>query len=754
MKRFLQITAAVAALLIIALAVFIATFDVNRYKDDIIQVVEKQTGRDFNVTGDLQLGFSLIPTRVVDGVTLGNAAWGTQATMLTVEHFSARVSLPALLAGNISINEIVLDTADILLETNAEGKGNWVFDTVEKKKPGTESKKTGTATPPELSIDEVRISDARIRYNNTQTGKTTHVSIDEFAAEAGGFADPMDLLLQAAYDEIPLRIDGTIGSLGAYTGNEEFPLDIIANFGQAELILKGHVQQPRELKGLDVDMAFISESLTDFEKISGKPLPKVGPVKVAGHLSEKDGTYFIKAARAEVAETELNVDGSINNPKEVRGLDLVISFEADSLTPLGDATGTDLPAIGPVKLTTRLTDKGKTYRLDDLILQAGKTDLKGNATLNMNGERPALTGNLTSNMIDLTPFTGDKKREKEERAKTGKVFSADPLPFDMLKSVDANLDIQAEQVKTEDLVLTEVLIELDLENGRMKLSPVNAKVAGGSYSLKMNLDASSGKSGIFNTALDIKNFQPSRLPDMQDKISGVGTDISFKGNGSGKSIADIMAGLNGNLLVKVGEGEIKSDKFSILDSDLIASTLNTLNPLSSKDSGRKIECGVVNMKIEDGIAKSDKNIALLTKRMSVVGSGIINLKTEELNIGVKPQAREGLGISPGSLAELVRIGGTLAEPKAVPDTVAAFRTAASVGAAVATGGVSLLAEGLLKKSQAKNNPCDVALGIKTAQEPTDDSKAGAEEPSVTDKAVDKVKETGKSITEGLKGLFD
>ncbi|HSR62114.1 MAG TPA: AsmA family protein, partial [Gammaproteobacteria bacterium] len=710
------------------------------------------TGRDFGIAGELQLGLSLIPTLVVDGVTLGNADWGSQPTMLKVDHFKARVSLPALLAGNITITEVILDSADILLETNTEGKGNWVFTSGEKA--GKKPEKTGAETSPELSIDEVQISNARISYNNAQTGKMTRVNIDEFRAETGGFTDSMDLLLQAVYDEIPVRIDGTLGSLGAYTSNEEFPLDITANIGQAELTLKGHVEKPRDLKGMDVDMAFHSDSLSDFEKITGKELPKVGPVKLAGHLSEKDGIYFIKAARAEVAETELNVDGSINNPKEIQGLDLVITFEADSLTPLGEATGMALPSISPVKLTTRLTDKENTFRLSELFLQAGNTDLKGSATLNMTGERPALTANLTSDMIDLTPFTGDKKREKEEREKTGKVFSSDPLPFDILKSVDADLDIQAAQVKTEDLVLSKVDIRLNLEKGHLKLSPVNADVAGGTYSLNLDLNASSGKSGIFNTTLDIKNFQPSRLPDMQDKISGASTDISFKGNGSGKSIADIMAGLNGHLLVKVREGEIKSNKFSILDSDLIASTLNTLNPSSSTDSGRKIECGVVNMKIEDGIAKSDKNIALLTKRMSVVGSGIINLKTEELNIGVKPRAREGLGISPGSLAELVRIGGTLAEPKAVPDTVAAFRTAASVGAAVATGGVSLLAEGLLKKSQGKSNPCDVALGIKTAQEQTDDSKAGAEETSVTEKAVDKVKETGKSITEGLKGLFD
>lgn len=753
MSKILKILAGVVILLVVALGIFIATFDVNRYKGEIIEVVEKQTGRDFNIAGDLQLGFSLIPTVVVDGVTLGNAEWGSKPAMLSVQHFRARVSLPALLSGNISINEIVLDSADILLETNKEGQGNWVFKTAEEK-PAEQKKEVSGKAPPELSVDEVQIKNANITYIDGQKKQTTQVNIEQFTVEAGGFLDPMDLQLRAAYNQIPVRVDGTIGSLAALTENKEFPMDVTANLGQSELSLKGHVSKPKEMKGMDVDMAFKSESLSDFEKIAGKELPKVGPLQVSGHISEKDGTYFIKAAKADLADAKVGVDGKITNPQEARGLDLTITFEAESLQKLSEASGTELPAIGPVKLSTHLTDKDSAYQLGDLKLQAGQTDLSGNATLNLSGKRPALAASLNSSLVDLTPFMGEEEQGKEEKKKpkSEKVFSSDPLPFDTLKAADANLDIKAKQVRTPDLVLENVNIKLNLNNGRLKLSPVNANVAGGSYALNLDLDASSGKSGIFDTVLDIKNFQPSKLPDMQDQISGASTDLSFKGKGAGGSVAAIMAGLNGHLLVKVGPGEIKSDKFSILDSDLISSTLSTINPQSSSEGGRKIECGVVNMKIEDGIAKSDENIALLTNRMSVVGSGIINLKTEELNIAIKPRAREGIGISPGNLAELVKVGGTLAEPKAVPDTEAALKTAASVGAAVATGGVSLLAQGLLSKSGANSDPCAVALGQKPAESTT--TTEAKEEKSTTEKAVDTIKDTGKSITEGIKGLFD
>src|SRR5690606_25808646 len=120
------------------------------------------------------------------------------------------------------------------------------------------------------------------------------------------------------------------------------------------------------------------------------------------------------------------------------------------------------------------------------------------------------------------------------------------------------------------------------------------------------------------------------------------------------------------------------------------------------------------------------------------------------------QARSGTGISAGQLAELVRVGGTLAEPKAVPDTKAAFKTAASVGAAVATGGLSILAQGLLDRKSADADPCATALGIKPAatETATTTTKTEEEQPaSVTEKATDTIKDAGGAIKDTFKGLF-
>ena len=99
--------------------------------------------------------------------------------------------------------------------------------------------------------------------------------------------------------------------------------------------------------------------------------------------------------------------------------------------------------------------------------------------------------------------------------------------------------------------------------------------------------------------------------------------------------------------------------------------------------------------------------------MNVIGSGTIDLKTEKLDIGITPKAREGTGISVGQLAELVRVRGTLANPKPGVDTMAALKAGAGAGAALATGGSINIGTGLIWINHLQMKiPCAIALGQK------------------------------------------
>ena len=663
--------------------------------------------------------------------------------MLSLEKFEFQVSLMPLLSGNIQVNRVILLSPEILLETNKKGIGNWIMEskkTEEKVSPPSES----DTSLPAIVINEVHIENARITYKDGVTGKETKIVIEKIKTESDSFDDPLSLLVKVAYNEIPIRIEGILGSLNQLTANEKYPVDLEIDISDTKIGLHGQVAKPMEGKGFDLDISLVADSLVSIGKLAEIELPAVGAVKISSHVSEAEGLYTIKGFKANLGKIKIGADGTIGDPTKVKSFDLAINLNLENLADLNKLSGGNLPFIGPVTLSTQVKDKKGAYQLSKLKAKVGNTDIAGDITINLSGKRPALAATLNSKLIDLVQFTGDKKTE-QKKVKKEKVFSSDPLPFESLKAVNANFNISAEQIKTAELTLEKVKLVLKLNNGKLKISPLNTNVAGGTFAMKMNLDASGGKTAIFFADINIKGLEPSQLPQFKGKITGGKTDVSIKVKGSGNSVSKIMAGLNGKLLAKMGKGELKDSKTKAAGTDLFS----MLNPSGTRE-GTLIECGVINFKIKDGIATADKGIAVASNKMNVIGSGTIDLKTEKLDIGITPQAREGAGISVGQLAGLVRLGGTLANPKPGVDTKAALTAGVSAGAAVATGGLSILAQGLIGGSDVDEDPCATALGKK----PTVTKEASKEpEKSTTSKVVDTVKDAGSAITDTIKGWF-
>ena len=84
MKWLIRIAGAVVVFVIVLVA-YVASLDVNQYKDDLIDLVESKTGRKFSIGGDIRLKLSFVPTLTIDGVTFGNAKWAAHKDMVTIE---------------------------------------------------------------------------------------------------------------------------------------------------------------------------------------------------------------------------------------------------------------------------------------------------------------------------------------------------------------------------------------------------------------------------------------------------------------------------------------------------------------------------------------------------------------------------------------------------------------------------------------------------------------------------------------------
>jgi AsmA family protein len=130
LKHVLIGLAGVVVVVVGGAVVAIYSIDFNEYRSTIADQVKQATGRDLKIAGDLKVGISLTPIVAVDDVSFANAAWGSRPEMVTVKRFEAEMELLPLLSGDIRVKRIVLNGADILLETDAKGAGNWAFGQV------------------------------------------------------------------------------------------------------------------------------------------------------------------------------------------------------------------------------------------------------------------------------------------------------------------------------------------------------------------------------------------------------------------------------------------------------------------------------------------------------------------------------------------------------------------------------------------------------------------------------------------------
>ena len=140
----------------------------------------------------------------------------------------------------------------------------------------------------------------------------------------------------------------------------------------------------------------------------------------------------------------------------------------------------------------------------------------------------------------------------------------------------------------------------------------------------------------------------------------------------------------------------------LLFGDLVTEIMRTLNPMSKTQTQVNLECGIHRIEIVDGVATIE-NLALQSDRLTTIMSGNVDFATEKLDLSMRVKNREGFGVSLGGVANsFMKLGGTLKKPRISMD---AASSVATTGAAVATGGLSLLATGLWNRVSAEADMC-------------------------------------------------
>jgi len=700
--KILMYVGIVVVLFVVGAAIVLMSLDFNQYKPEIAAEVKKATGRDLAIGGDLKLNLlTFSPGLKVDDVKFQNASWGSRPEMAIIKRFEVKVSLLPLLSGNLDVDRVVVEGADILIERNKAGQGNYEFvakEAGEKEsapaKSGEKAKKgSGESELPSLEVGQITIADSRVTYKDAASNQTLVLGVEKLAVSAGA-GDPLTVDMKGSYNGEAFTVKGKMGELAELLKpTKPWPVSLDASAGGAQVSAKGSVAFPAKASGIDLSVDVKGDDLSKMSKLAGSPVPPLGP-------------YALKA----------KVTGSMDKAIELTGLDA----------------------------------------------KMGKSGIAGKAMLQLK-DKPSIEATLTSDLIDLNDFikgaagkgaagsggtsSGGGSAGSTSGAKGDKrLFPDDPLPVDALKAADAKIDLAVKKLVANKIVVDNLKTVVTLRNGDLAVSPLKGDVAKGKIDSTVHLNASQG-----TPSLDVK-FGGEKIDighlltemDVTDLLYGViNTDIALQGRG--KSVRQIMAGLNGKTSIVMGEGKMKS---SALDTYVGgAATVLAQLVAGKKSQYTVINCFLNQFDIKNGLATS-KIMLFDTEYAQIKGAGTINLGTEQIKYTLDPEPKSVTV----NTAVPVEVTGPLADPSIGLNPLA---TAAKIGGLVGTvlfPPAAIVTLGELGVGD--NNDCVKQAGGKQPAQPAAEGGVKGTVKGVVEgvgKTLDE--DVKKTLDEGLKKLF-
>ncbi|MDR6927499.1 AsmA family protein [Pseudomonas sp. BE134] len=658
MTRTPKIFAWTFASLVVLLAILvliIVFFDWNRIKPAINTKVSEELHRPFAINGNLAVvwqrepdeggwrGWVPWPHVVADDLSLGNPDWLKQPQMVTLKRVELRISPLALLAQRVVIPRIDLTEPNADLQRLADGRANWTFK-FDPKDPGAE--------PSNWVVDIGAIGFDK-----------GHVILDDQHLKT-----QLDVLIDPLGKPIPFS-------------------DIVGDKAAKTAVEKGGAPQ-------DYAFALKVKGQYHAQKLEGSG-------KIGGLLALQDATRpFPLQAQMKIADTRIELAGTLTDPLNLGSLDLRLKLAGTSLGNLYPLTGVILPDTSPYATDGHLIAKlhepsGAVYRYEAFNGKIGESDIHGSLTYVASQPRPKLSGSLLSEQLlfaDLAPLIGADSNAKQQarggdsKQPTDKVLPVEEFRTERWRDMDADVEFTGKRIiHSEKLPINDLFTHLVLTDGVLSLEPLRFGVAGGNLEAQIRLNGRTepmeGQAKLTARKFKLKQLFPTFEP-MKTSFGELNGDADISGRGN--SVAKLLGSANGNLKMLINDGAISRELMELAG-------LNVGNYVVGKifgDKEVKINCAAADFDIKTGLATT-RLFVFDTENAIVYIDGTVNMATEQLDLTITPESKGWRLIS---LRSPLYVRGKFIKPQAGVKAVPLMLRGAGM---VALGVIAAPAAGLL-----------------------------------------------------------
>ena len=388
----------------------------------------------------------------------------------------------------------------------------------------------------------------------------------------------------------------------------------------------------------------------------------------------------------QAGDSKASAKGTVDRPLDYTGLDVDVAVQGQDLQAVGKVLKLPLPATPPYDLRAKVSHQPDHQRWNLVAIRGkvGDSDLGGDVSLELSGERPTVVADLKSKRLDFDDLgvlvgrppdtqpgeTASPAQRQEAAAAQAapKVLSDTPFNLPDLKIVDARVKFEGETVEARKVPLQNLGLELTLEDGKLRLDPLRLGVADGQLEAVADFVSQQGAlDGSLNLSLkQIKLGQllsrfNVKLAGLELEKKGVGT---FVGRAQlkthGNSIHGLAAGADGKVVIVMDGGQINALIIEGIGLD-VGETLGLM--LTQKNEGADttvpIQCFIGRFDVQQGVMQAQA-LVLDTTDSTITGKGDIDLGKETLALELLAHPKDASVLTASTP---VRIEGTFKHPK-------------------------------------------------------------------------------------------